>query len=95
VSIALREASARDIEASRNRRAAAEAIGSPVRGDGGEREEAAGAGLGRFDRPRPEPGGLTQPGGLGGLASLLGQQARWASLVLANGFRNKILNFKF
>jgi hypothetical protein len=74
-SIPPKVAPARDIGASRNRRAAAEAIRSPVRGDGGEREEAAGAGLGRFDRPRPEPTGLAQPGGLGGPAGLLSQQA--------------------
>jgi hypothetical protein len=33
------------------------------------------AGLGRFDRPRPEPVGVAQPGGLGGLASQLGLKA--------------------
>jgi hypothetical protein len=60
--------------AGRNRRAAAEAIRSPERGDGGDREVAR-AGLGRFDRPRPEPAGLAQPGGLGGPPGLLGQQA--------------------
>jgi hypothetical protein len=30
------------------------------------------AGLGRFDRPRPEPEGLAQPGGLGGLIGQMG-----------------------
>jgi hypothetical protein len=43
-----------------------------------------GAGLGRFDRPRPEPAGLAKPAGLAGPAGLLGQQARWARLALAN-----------
>jgi hypothetical protein len=57
-----------------------------------EREGRVRAGLGRFDRPRPEPAGLAQPGGLGGPAGLLGQQARWASLALANCFKNRILN---
>jgi hypothetical protein len=41
----------------------------------GEREGRVRAGLGRFDRPRPKPAGLAQPGGLGGPAGLLGQQA--------------------
>jgi hypothetical protein len=67
---------------------------SPERRRGWERG-AARARLGRFDRPRPEPAGLAQPGGLGGPVGLLGQQARWAILALANGFKNKILNLKF
>jgi hypothetical protein len=45
---------------------------------------ASGAGLGRFDRPRPGPASLAEPGGLAGPAGLLGQQARWARLALAN-----------
>jgi hypothetical protein len=45
---------------------------------------ASGAGLGQFDRPRPEPAGLAEPGGLAGPVGLLGQQARWARLALAN-----------
>jgi hypothetical protein len=43
-----------------------------------EREMASGAGLGRFDRPRPEPVGLVEPSGPVGPAGLLGQQASWA-----------------
>jgi hypothetical protein len=58
----------------------------------GREREASGARLGRFDRPRPEPAGLAQPGGLVGLASLLGQQAGWTRLALANCFKNRILN---
>jgi hypothetical protein len=38
---------------------------------------------------------FSQPGGLGGPVGLLGQLARWANLVLTNGFKNKILNSKF
>jgi hypothetical protein len=43
-----------------------------ARGTTSEREEATGAGLGRFDRPRPEPVGLAKPGGPVGPAGRLG-----------------------
>jgi hypothetical protein len=68
--------------AGRNRQATA-AVNQIARGATGERERVvSGAGLGRFDRPRPEPAGLAEPGGLGGPAGLLGRQARWAKLAL-------------
>jgi hypothetical protein len=38
-----------------------------------EREGMNGAGLGRFDRSRPEPVGLAEPSGPGGPAGQLGQ----------------------
>jgi hypothetical protein len=51
-----------------------------ARGTTRERERGAnGAGLGRFDRPRPELVGLAEPGGPAGPAGQLGQQASWAS----------------
>jgi hypothetical protein len=43
-----------------------------ARGTTSEREEATGVGLGRFDRPRPEPVGLAKPGGPVGPAGQLG-----------------------
>jgi hypothetical protein len=49
-----------------------------ARGTTRERGRANGAGLGRFDRPRPEPVGLAEPGGPDGPAGRLGQQASWA-----------------
>jgi hypothetical protein len=55
-----------------------------ARGTTRVREGASRAGLGRFDRPRPEPVGLAKPGGPDGPAGRLGQQARWARLALAN-----------
>jgi hypothetical protein len=54
------------------------------RNNEGQRGERVGAGLGQFDRPRPEPAGLAEPGGLARPAGLLGQKARWARLALAN-----------
>jgi hypothetical protein len=65
----------------RNGRATAEAIQIASELES-ERERRVGAGLGRFDQPRPEPAGLGQPGGLGGPVGLLSQQASWASLSL-------------
>jgi hypothetical protein len=43
-----------------------------------------GAGLGRFDRPKPRPVGLAKPGGPSGPIGRLGQQASWAKQALAN-----------
>jgi hypothetical protein len=78
VSISPKVATARVTGAGRNRQATATA-NQIARGTTGERERGAtGAGLGRFDRPRPEPAGLAEPGGPVGPAGLLGQQARWA-----------------
>jgi hypothetical protein len=65
----------------RNGRATAEAIQIASELES-ERERRVGAGLGRFDRPRPEPAGLGQSGRLGGPVGLLSQQASWASLIL-------------
>jgi hypothetical protein len=67
----------------------AAAVMQIARGTTSGREEATGAGLGRFDRPRPEPADLAEPGGPAGPAGLLGQQARWARLALANWFKHK------
>jgi hypothetical protein len=60
-----------------------------ARGTTREREGANGAGMGRFDRPRPEPVGLAKPGGPDGPASRLGQQVIWAKQALANYFEPK------
>jgi hypothetical protein len=58
--------------AGRNRQATA-AANEIARGATRERERVAtGAGLGRFDRPRPEPVGLAKPGGPVGPAGRLG-----------------------
>jgi hypothetical protein len=51
------------------------------------------AGLGRFDRPRPEPVGLAQPGGLGGLTGQLGLGANRPGGL--SGFSSIWFNPKF
>jgi hypothetical protein len=51
------------------------------------------AGLGRFDRPRPEPAGLAQPGGLGGLTGQLGPRANRPGGL--SGFSSIWFNPKF
>jgi hypothetical protein len=56
--------------------------------DGWERERVR-AGLGRFDRPRPEPVGLAKPSGPAGQ---LGQQASWAKQALEKFAKSKFSN---
>jgi hypothetical protein len=74
----LKVATAMATEDGRSGQATAAAI-QIARGTTSEREGANGAGLGRFDRPRPEPGRLSRA-----RMGQLGQMARWAKLALAN-----------
>jgi hypothetical protein len=92
-SISPKVASAMAVGGSRCGKAAAAAMQVAREATGGEREEVARAGLGQFDRPRPEPAGLAQPGGLGGLIGQLGLGANRPGGL--SGFSSIWFNPKF